>query len=358
MQMHVQSSKYRGFWHFPRGKGLQEKREEVNADGVARVKAAMREECELAGKDPPALEDASFINAEEQLTLCKFYETKISDYCRVFKFDTDGTVQSTAITFFKRFYLANTIMDYDPKLILLTCLFLAAKVENAHIPLADFLAKVPKAPAPQTILDLEFVLCRGLQFQFMVVNLKWPLHGLFLDMQAYLLAKHGQLKPQDLKEDFAKLTETYLTSQKLAILSLHSDLSLTHYPSQVAMACLLLASNGTNFRAEVERYVTFRLEEPLGEPERVVELKVLMEEVVKSIEIVRGWQPVKSEAKRIDDKLAGCRNPEFVVDSGVYKKRKQEEVEEREAKRQKKVKKEETELEAVETVMDAPKGER
>ena len=33
-------------------------------------------------------------------------------------------------------------MDHDPKLVLLTCLFLAAKVENSYIPLVDFLNKV------------------------------------------------------------------------------------------------------------------------------------------------------------------------------------------------------------------------
>jgi len=39
-------------------------------------------------------------------------------------------VKATALTFFKRFYIANTIMDYSPQKILAVCFNLAAKVEE------------------------------------------------------------------------------------------------------------------------------------------------------------------------------------------------------------------------------------
>ncbi|KAJ3212657.1 hypothetical protein HDU67_003685 [Dinochytrium kinnereticum] len=367
-KLHTQSSRFRGEWHFPRGKGLKEKRVEVNAEGVRRVKDAMLEEAALEGKPPPTLDPSIFITWEEQQKMCLFYETKIVSYCKFFKFDTDGTVQATAITFFKRFYLANTIMDYDPKLILLTCLFLAAKVENSHMPLTDFLAKVPKAPPPEVILELEFVLCRGLEFQFMVQPLKWALHGLFLDMQAYLLLKHTNPKSPELRDDLTNLATTYSTSLTLSQTSLHTDLPLTHYPSQIALGCLLLASKSHQFRDEVERYVSFRLAGEVansgpggfvaeeGSGDGLVELKIMLGEVEEAV--LRGGEAAvaavadKEEARRIDVKLQGCRNPEFLKDGPLYQKRRRQESEEKEAKRQKKMDKEREGVKDLSSIME------
>ncbi|KAJ3104117.1 hypothetical protein HDU96_009058 [Phlyctochytrium bullatum] len=376
--MHVQMSRARGEWYFPRGKGLLEKRVEVNGDGVERVMKAMREEALILEKPPPVLDRATFITWEEQCRICLFYETKIVAYCKVFRFDTDGAVQATAIAFFKRFYLVHTIMDHDPKLVLLTCLFLAAKVENSHMGLTEFLGKVPKAPPPEAIVELEFVLCTGLKFIFAVPHLKWPLHGLFLDMQAYLLAKHPNPKSPELRDDLAKLADTYASAIELGQHALHTDLLFTHWPSQIAMACFLVVARTFGFRDEVERYITYRLgkkvaggggekrkEEPAagggfvkeededgedGEKETgeggresvVADLKIVLKEIeevlVKAKAMVAAAAADKEEAKRIDVKLQACRNPEMIKDGPLYKRRRQQEEEEKEAKRQNKLK--------------------
>ncbi|KAI8850498.1 hypothetical protein BC829DRAFT_442103 [Chytridium lagenaria] len=377
--MHTQTARYRGTWHYPRGKGLKEKRIEVNEDGVRRVREAMTEEAMIDGKPAPTFDTNMFITWEEQHKMCLFYETKIVSYCKVFKFDNDGTVQATAITFFKRFYLNNTIMDYDPKLILLTCLFLAAKVENSHMPLTDFLAKVPRAPPAEMILELEFILCKGLGFHFMVQPLKWPLHGLFLDMQAYLLSKYTNAKSVELRDGLAKLANSYAAAIETGQKWLHTDLVFTHWPSQVAMSCFLLGSQKCGFRDEVERYITFRMAEELSGPgapnwvkesggflaeedgiggssgiqgqeestsvssDRMVQLKILLGEVEDVLSNAEAAVD-KDEAKRIDTKLQGSRNPEFIKEGPLFLKRKREEQEHKESKRRKKVEKEREEL--------------
>ncbi|KAJ3096671.1 isocitrate dehydrogenase (NAD(+)) idh1 [Phlyctochytrium planicorne] len=346
----------------------------------------MQLEASLEGKPPPTFSDSQFVTSEEQQRFCLFYETRIVAYCRVYKFDQDGTVQATAITFFKRFYITNTVMDYDPKLILLTCLFLAAKVENSHMPLVDFLAKVPKAPAPEVILELEFVVCKGLEFQFMVQSVKWPLHGLFLDMQAYLLSKHPNSNTPGLRQDLSRLADTYAKAMEISVATLHTDLCLTYWPSQIAMGCFLVAAekvqtaggSGGTFRDEVERYITFRLGDRSstarkrtagdlegsgsaataavggggfivddlamgGEDggEFMIELKLMLSEVVDIVSLASTTAASaaadKDEAKRIDVKLQKCRNPELLKDSKVYALRLQEEADEKERKRQKKL---------------------
>ncbi len=45
----------------------------------------------------------------------------------------DGTVLATAITFFRRFYLSNSILDFKPRRMAVAAAFLAAKVEDQRV---------------------------------------------------------------------------------------------------------------------------------------------------------------------------------------------------------------------------------
>ncbi|KAF9917845.1 hypothetical protein BX616_011143, partial [Lobosporangium transversale] len=63
--------------------------------------------------------------------------------------------QATAIVYMKRFYLENTVMDYHPKDVMMTCMFLARKTENVLMNIEDF-TKALKA-LPSAILNLEFL---------------------------------------------------------------------------------------------------------------------------------------------------------------------------------------------------------
>lgn len=52
-------------------------------------------------------------------------------------------VQATAITFFKRFFVHHSVMDWDPMYTMVTCVDLACKAEEANIKLED-LARLTK----------------------------------------------------------------------------------------------------------------------------------------------------------------------------------------------------------------------
>jgi hypothetical protein len=62
----------------------------------------------------------------EEAKLLKYYESKIRDICKGFGFP--NKVHAAAIIFLKRFYLTFSVLDYDPKDIVLTSIYLSGKV--------------------------------------------------------------------------------------------------------------------------------------------------------------------------------------------------------------------------------------
>lgn len=72
------------------------------------------------------------VSVEDELKLLRFYAGKLQGICATFRFPIK--VASSAITFLKRFYLAHSVLDYDPKDIFLTAIYLACKVGCAPLP--------------------------------------------------------------------------------------------------------------------------------------------------------------------------------------------------------------------------------
>jgi len=69
-----------------------------------------------------------FLSHIEERTLLRFYELQLRDFCRRFNPPMPRPTVATALHYFKRFYLGNSVMDYHPKEILVTCVYLACKV--------------------------------------------------------------------------------------------------------------------------------------------------------------------------------------------------------------------------------------
>ena len=117
-------------------------------------------------------------------------------------------VQATSMSYLKRFYLGNTVMDHHPKNVMcvlspgfsarhkkalmsrvdvshrLTCVFLATKTENFPISIDTFSSRV-KTP-PTDILSLEFLVSQSLKFEYKVHHAHLALNGILLDLQVPL----------------------------------------------------------------------------------------------------------------------------------------------------------------------------
>ncbi|KAI8907129.1 cyclin-like protein [Entophlyctis helioformis] len=314
-QLHEQVSQFR-HWQFTAAE-LEARREQVNAEGVSRARKAIELEAELSGADTTGEQQAAspqFLTWQEQMQICRFYEGKIMDFCQFFGFDK--VVRATAIAFFKRFYLNKTVMDYDPKVILITCLFLSTKVENAMIPLSDFLAKIPKSPEANLMVDLEFELSKGLNFEFAVHHPYWPLHGLFLDMQTFIQATQQRNKQAEL---IRKLYAAYNQATDLINSLLITDAIFLYMPSQIALGALKEASIAAGIAPTLDAYLSDRFQ--TESPETLAGLTAKIESVQATIKGASSAVVGKAEAAAVSAKLKTSMNPEFLPQSRVFKKR-------------------------------------
>lgn len=78
--------------------------------------------------EKPEQREEYFLSHTEERTLLRFYELQLRDFCRRFTPSMPRATVATALHYFKRFYLRNSVMDYHPKEILVTCVYLACKV--------------------------------------------------------------------------------------------------------------------------------------------------------------------------------------------------------------------------------------
>lgn len=66
-------------------------------------------------------ESISFLTAPEEYSLVKHYITKVTQLCGHFRFSEE--VEATAVSYLKRFYLKNTVMDWHPKNVMSVILY-------------------------------------------------------------------------------------------------------------------------------------------------------------------------------------------------------------------------------------------
>lgn len=172
------------------------------------------------------------VELEEEMKYLNFYSKNIIQAANFFKMPTQ--VKATAVSFFKKFYLVNSVLQYHPKNVLYTCLFLAAKSENYFISIESFCKALQKTE-PKDILDLEFVVLQSLRFTLMVHHPYRPLYGFFLDCQQVLLY------PTPIIHDISidNLGQLYDKAKKwLNDYALLSDVTFLFTPPQIALAAM------------------------------------------------------------------------------------------------------------------------
>jgi Cyclin C-terminal domain len=118
-----------------------------------------------------------------------------------------------------------------PKHLILTTLFLAAKTENAFIPLQYFKDQLPASVDTSQLTSLEFPLSSGLQFSYTVWSCLRPLWGFGLDVIE--LINEGAL-------DFDKesVRKTMDDARQWGLESLRTDAQFLFTPPQIALSCI------------------------------------------------------------------------------------------------------------------------
>ncbi|KAL3286592.1 hypothetical protein HHI36_001093 [Cryptolaemus montrouzieri] len=212
-----------------------------------------------------------FLNAEEEKIMVKKYEHHLRDFCKRFQPPMPRCVAGTSFHYFKRFYINNSVMNYHPKEIMVTCIYLACKVEEFNVSIMQFVANIRE--------------------------------GLLIDIKTRCsLNDPERLRPG---------TEHFLEKAFL------TDAVLLYSPSQVALAAVLHAAS--KLHENLDAYVTDTLfgVEGAGRLEELIEAVRSIRSMVKMMDNV----PDKSVLIMLERKLDKCRNPENNPDTDIYKKK-------------------------------------
>lgn len=247
----------------------------------------------------------NLITVDEEIKFIQYYSNMIIKLSSIFQMPTQ--VKATAISLFKKFYLHNSVMEYHPKNILYTCLFLAAKSENFFISIESFIKPLKKTIASD-ILDLEFIVLQSLKFTLMVHHPFRPLYGFFLDFQAVLLFPSllydvnidtiGQLY------DKAK---TWLNDYALL-----SNVSFLFTPPQIALAALYDCD-----KRITDKYLKAKF---IQDKDNRDNYELLVKTIRKCVTIAKeSHLSTKDESTEIDRKCYFCLHPKKLIEKKVNK---------------------------------------
>nr|CAG4647992.1 EOG090X080D [Moina brachiata]SVE93072.1 EOG090X080D [Moina brachiata] len=249
--------------------------------------------------------EAHFLSTNEEKTLTLSYEFQLRDFCRKFQPTMPRYVVGTGLHYLKRFYVNNSVMNYPPKEILVTCVYLACKVEEFNVSMDQFVAnlKGDREKAAAIIINNELLLMQQLDYQLTVHNPFRPLEGLMIDMKTRFKTFHD---PERLRPGIDEFLEQVF----------HTDAILIYAPSQIALAAIIHAAS--TLKENVDEYITRIL---FADADQSKLLNII--EAVKKIRVmVRNVQiPNRETVKSLEKKLQCCCNPDNNSESASFKGR-------------------------------------
>lgn len=230
------NSSQRKYWIFDSDNELEKNRYEANKK--------FRMKAKESGKP---VNESVFLERHEEDVLLRHYERRLLDFCNAFKPAMPKSVVGTAAMYFRRFYVNNSIMEYHPRIIMLTCAYLSCKVEEFNVSSTQFVGNLlQETPAGQErvleqILEYELLLIQQLNFHLVVHNPFRPMEGLLIDLKTRYPALEN---PESLR----KSSDDFLTQAAM------TDAGLLFSPSQIALTAILNSASRAGL--SMESYLT------------------------------------------------------------------------------------------------------
>ncbi|ODV58717.1 TFIIH complex kinase subunit CCL1, partial [Ascoidea rubescens DSM 1968] len=322
--LYRRSSQYR-LWSFNQ-KHLMEKRQRINENGRNFVLNKLRD---LIFNDDKILGDndfketkfkeisskIEFVDVEEEIKMINYYSRRVEDISKIFNLSSE--VKATALSFLKKFYLEKSCMEYHPKKILYTCLFLAAKSENCFISIDKFIETIGNI-TKKSILSLEYKILNVLNFTLMVHHPYKPLYGFFLDIQ-YTLIRN---KPNGMTFFYTEnlLNRDYSNAKNLVKETLISDVQFLFTPPQIALACFLQVNEEITIAYLKQKFRNKRaffiednatITNTLNNNKNYRKLLSVIRSCQKLMK--ESFDPSIEEATNIDKKIYYCTNPKKLI---------------------------------------------
>ena len=179
---------------------------------------------------------SDFLSEKEESDVEFYFLVKMAEFCNKFQPPMPKYVKGTAVHYYKRFYLHNSVMDYHPKEILVTAVYLACKVEEFNVSIAQFVANIKgdREKAEKIILNNELLLMDALKFHLTIHNPFRPVEGLIIDVKTKAVGSDvDSWRPQ---------IEKFIDSVFL------TNAILIYSPSQIALAAVIHSASSNGVR--------------------------------------------------------------------------------------------------------------
>ncbi|OQV18620.1 putative Cyclin-H [Hypsibius exemplaris] len=275
-----------------------------------------------------------FLTLDEENELRRFYQSLLRDFCSKFTPEMPKSTIATAFAFFQRAYVNESVMHLHPKHMMITCMWIALKVDEHHVTMDQFVAHLrgDRQKAVDIIIRNEPYVMKKLHFQLLVHLPYRACEGFLIDIKtryADRMAKVDRLRPA-----MDKFLET----------SMMSDALLLFPPSQIALAALTYAAGELqeDLSDYVERVLVGlpitkpfaesgdsedRAEEAMEQDEAAlgsqtsIHLLAIVAEIRHHVLEFGKLTVSKDRLKRIEAKLESCRDPAFNPETAEYSRR-------------------------------------
>jgi len=184
--------------------------------------------------------EAECLTVEEECELVRYFSRQLLYVCQ--HHGLDYRVQSTAAAFFSRFYINRSVIEYDPRTILLTCILLAIKSEEeSNVINIRHLFEGADGIDVEEVFRNELAVLDAICFHLMVLHVRTPLQFL---CDGYFSSHRSGLSPQDIDSLQKCIRCVNKTAEELGLRLHRTDIPLLFSPSQIAIALFSHCSKG------------------------------------------------------------------------------------------------------------------
>jgi cyclin H len=196
----------------------------------------------------------TFLNPSEEELLISFYASKlpslIGPLAQVQRLRRESKVPATAAMLLRRFFMSNSVMIHDPKVIMVAAAFLAAKVEDSTTDIRYLEEGTNRMNAPVTsseIIPAEITLLSGVNFELFCFHPYKAVLSITEDMRTYLKSEKGRAlvtfaDGNDRPIVGPDLKPMHDAAQAIVNDVIVSDIPLLYPPAQVGLAALMVAN--------------------------------------------------------------------------------------------------------------------
>ena len=209
------------------------------------------------------------------------YSNKLIQIVNNLKEKASFSLKNLAITYFRRFFLKKSIIDYNPNFLMASSLYLAAKVCSLNFSKEAYLKIFPILAEGNNyfkLFEYEFYLCTILEYDFFVFNPYQALIGFIysLEKKEFFISqdKNNYIDQDDFKNECMNLIDKmYLTDN--IFLFTYSEIAL----ASIFIQCEQKNMNTFNIAEKLDLIKMLNIKEFLDN--KVAKMKKKLEELPK-----------------------------------------------------------------------------